>query len=149
MTRYRRLKVRDCHGTLWALYGHFEGQVLASFEGDLTNLRLHELPGASTAETTALRRQTLEPELDFVVVPVDTETVPLLQKRLAAPGLLGGNGAVIHTQIGLGDDWLFIAADNFHDDCTVVSAEVPEPLLQELRLHGVLRDYGPLEPVTP
>ncbi len=49
---------------------HFESDSRVSFEGDLERLALAELPGASTSETPVLRRQTLAPTLDFVVIPI-------------------------------------------------------------------------------
>jgi len=142
MPEYRRLEVRDCQGTLWAFYRRYEGRSVASFEGDLSGLRLEELPGASAQESGLLRRQTLEPELDFITVPINPDTIRELKKRLASHGILGRDGAVIHTQLAAGDDLLLIACDNFHDDCTVVSVSVPEPFLKEILSHGLLRAYG-------
>ena len=142
MPRYRRLEVRNCQGTLWAFYRKYEGQAVASFEGDLSGLKLDELSGASPQETSSLRRQTIEPELDFITVPINPETVRELKKRLASHGVLGRDGAVIHTQLAAGDDLLLIACDNFHDECTVASVSVPEPFLKELRSNGLLRAYS-------
>jgi len=142
MPKYRRLEVRDCQGTLWAFYRIYEGRSVASFEGDLSGLRLEELPGASVQESGSLRRQTLEPELDFITVPINPDTIRELKKRLASHGILGREGAVIHTQLAAGDDLLLIACDNFHDDCTVASVSVPEPFLEEMLSHGLLRKYS-------
>lgn len=144
MPEFRRLEVRDCQGTLWAFYRQYEGQAVASFEGELSRLRLHVLPGASGQETGALRRQTIEPELDFITVPINRETVHELKKRLSSRGVLGRVGAVIHTQIAVGDDLLFSACDNFHDECTVASVAVAESLLEEMQTHGILRRYSDL-----
>ena len=149
MPEYRRLEVRDCQGTLWAFYQKFEGQSVASFEGDLSDLRLEELPGASAQESGSLRRQTVEPELDFITVPITPDTIQLLKKRLASHNMLGRDGAVIHTQLAVGDELLLIACDNFHDDCTVASVSVPEPFLKELLNHGLLRAYGDAPRSTP
>ena len=142
MPEYRHLEVRDCQGTLWAFYRKYEGQSVASFEGDLSSLRLGELAGASAKELGSLRRQTLEPELDFVTVPINSDTIRELKKRLSSHGILGRDGTVIHTQLARGDDLLLIACDNFHDDCTVASVSVPEPFLKEMLSHGLLRAYG-------
>ena len=142
MPEYRRLEVRDCQGTLWAFYRKYEGQTVASFEGDLSDLRLHELPGASAQETNLLRRQTIEPELDFITVPINPENFRELKKRLASHGILGSEGVVIHTQLASRDEVLLIACDNFHDDCTVASASVPESFLREMLSHGLLRAYS-------
>jgi hypothetical protein len=142
MPEYRHLEVRDCQGTLWAFYRRYEGQSVASFEGDLSSLRLEELPGASAQESGSLRRQTLQPELDFITVPINPDTIRELKKRLASHGILGRDGAVIHTQLAAGDDLLLIACDNFHDDCTVASESVPEPFLKEMLSDGLLRAYS-------
>jgi hypothetical protein len=139
MSQYRRLEVRDCQGTLWAFYRQYEGEAFASFEGDLSALKLQELPGADGQETSTLKRQTMQPELDFIVVPINQETVHELKKRLSMRGVLGRNGAVIHTQIAVGDELLFVACDNFHDECTVASMAVPNVFLIELQNHGLLR----------
>lgn len=142
MPQYRRLEVRDCQGTLWAFYRKYEGHAVASFEGDLLGLKLEELPGASAQETSSLRRQTIEPALDFITVPINPDTVRELKKCLASHGILGRGGVVIHTQIAVGDDLLLVACDNFHDECTVASVLVPEPFLNEMRSHGLLRAYS-------
>lgn len=142
MPEYRRLEVRDCQGTLWAFYRKYEGQSVASFEGDLSDLQLGEIPGASSQETNSLRRQTMEPELDFVTVPINADTVRKLKRCLTAHGVLGRNGSVIHTQLAAGDNLLLIACDNFHDECTVASTIVPETFLNEMQSHGLLRAYG-------
>ena len=142
MPPYRRLEVRDCQGTLWAFYRQYEGRAKASFEGDLSGLNLHELNGVSNAEIGPLKRQTFEPTLDFMVVPIDHDTVHLLKKRLSAPGVLGRNGSVVHTQIAVDDDLVFVACDNFHDDCTVASLSVPEPFLKDMQSRGLLRAYS-------
>jgi hypothetical protein len=34
---------------------------------------------------------------------------------------------------------LFMACDNFHDDCTVISTSVPEAFLERLEERGMLR----------
>ena len=136
---YRPIQVRDCQGTLWAFYRQYEGTGLASFEGDLSSLDLHALPGSFTQETAALKRQTLEPEMDFIVVPITTETIGLLKQRLSKAGALGEKGKVIHTQLEANGVAVLIACDNFHDDCTVASSEVSESFLSELKTRGVLR----------
>jgi hypothetical protein len=139
---YRRLEVRDCHGVLWAFYGKYEGQSVASFEGDLSGLGLEDLPGASAQEAGSLRRHTLDPELDFIVVPINSATVPELKRRLASQGVLGREGSVIHTQLAAGEEVLLVACDNFHDDCTVASSSVPEPFLKDMLSRGLLRAYS-------
>jgi hypothetical protein len=139
MHQYRSISVRDCQGALWALYQEFDGQAQASFEGDLSALHLYDIPGSSNQETSALKRQTTEPELDFCIVPITVEITVMLKARLSKPGVLGRNGSVIHTQLAVEEELVFSACDNFHDECTVVSPSVSEELLISMKANGVLR----------
>jgi hypothetical protein len=142
MTTFRSLQVRDCPGILWAFYREYDGSALASFEGDLSELHLNELSGCSFDETNSLKRQTLEPLMDFVVVSIHSQNVNTLKKLFAKQDVLGTNGSIIHTQIEVGGEPLFIACDNFHDDCTVVSTSVSEAFLKQLKERGILRGYS-------
>ena len=112
MQPFRFLHVRDCQGTLWAFYRRYEGQALASFEGDLESLGLEALPGSSLQETAVLRRQTLEPQLDFVVVPLTPENIASLKERLSKPGVLGRHGAIVHTQMEAAGEAVLIACES-------------------------------------
>lgn len=142
MQTYRPIQVRDCQGTLWAFYREYAGKASASFEGDLSTLRLEQIPGYSTHETDSLKRQTLEPELDFCVVPINTETMALLKVSLSKHGILGRDGVVMHTQIEVAGMPIFIACDNFHEDCTVAAMSVSTAFLSQLKSKGLLRAYS-------
>ena len=142
MPQYRPLEVRDCQGTLWAFYREYLGNALASFEGDLGALQLSNISGASSQETSFLKRQTIEPELDFCVVPINETSIEILKARLSKRGVLGRDGVVIHTQIEVANELIFIACDNFHDQCTVASYSVPSAFLSLLKDHGLLRAYS-------
>ncbi len=115
---------------------------LASFEGDLSALHLNELVGCTFDEMNSLKRQTIEPQMDFVVVPINSQNVAALKQCFAKRDVLGENGSIIHTQIEVGGEPVFIACDNFHDDCTVASITVPETFLARLKEQGILRGYG-------
>lgn len=142
MATYRSLQVRDCPAILWAFYREYDGSALASFEGDLSVLNFNELSGCSFDETNSLKRQTLEPLMDFVVVPINVQNVNTLKKFFAKKEVLGTNGSIIHTQIEANGESLFIACDNFDNDCTVVSTTVPEAFLKQLTEQGILRGYS-------
>jgi hypothetical protein len=142
MSQYRPLQVRDCQGTLWAFYREYLGEALASFEGDLAALELNSIPGASIQETSYLKRQTIEPELDFYVVPINETSVEMLKARLSKRGVLGKDGVVIHTQIEVANELILVACDNFHDECTVAARSIPIAFLSQLKSHGLLRGYS-------
>lgn len=71
------------------MYAAYKGVAFASFEGDLSSLRLHEIPGASSCTMAALTRQTDAPTLDFWVIPIDEETIKALKAKLSLSGTLG------------------------------------------------------------
>ena len=137
------IDTRDKPGLLWAFLDHFVGDSRVSFEGDLGRLGLAELPGASTSESPVLRRTTIYPRQDFVVIPVTGETLSLLHRRLSGPGLFPDGGALVHVQLEHAGRIVLGAYDNFHKDCVVASDPAPESLLERLRESGVIRSYAP------
>jgi hypothetical protein len=126
---------------LWAFLRHFGSGSHISFEGELQQLALAELPAASTSETSVLRRQTLHPILDFVVLPVAEETTKALRERLSAPGVFHDGGVLIHVQVEHAGHLVLGAYDNFHKDCVVAYDPTPESLLEQLKVSGVIRSY--------
>lgn len=136
---YRWIAVRDCQGFLWAMYAAYKGVAFASFEGRLSSLRLHEIAGASNCPTGTLVRETDSPTLDFWAIPINEETIKVLKARLSSSGMLGQDGAVVHTQLATEQQLIFSACDNFDEDCVRVSRIVPLPLLEELLHAGVLK----------
>jgi hypothetical protein len=121
------------------MYAAYEGLAFASFEGRLSSLRLHEIPGASNCTIAALPRQTDAPTLDFWVVPINEETINALKATLSRSGILGNDGVVVHTQLATEQQQIFSACDNFDKDCVRVSTSVPLSLLGALLHTGVLK----------
>lgn len=136
---YRWIAVRDCQAFLWAMYVAYKDLAIASFEGKLLSLRLHEIPGASNCAMAPLKRETDAPTLDYWVIPINEETINALKARLSHSGILGEDGVVVHTQLGTEEQLIFSACDNFDEDCVRVSTSVPQSLLAELLHTGVLR----------
>jgi hypothetical protein len=88
-------KVRDKRRFLMAALQHLAGSAFVSFEGDLSGTALVEANGASGDETEVLKRNTLWPRQDFVVLPLETETIKSI---LAA---VGGTvpRSILHIQV--------------------------------------------------
>jgi hypothetical protein len=68
-------KVRDKRRFLAAALAELAGDAQVSFEGDLSMTSLSDVPGASNDETQVLKRGTLWPKQDFVVLPLEAEMV--------------------------------------------------------------------------
>lgn len=135
---YRWIAVRDNQGFLWAMYEAYKGLAFASFEGRLSSLRLHEIPGASNCTAPPLTRQTDAPNLDFWVIPINEQTINALKAALSHSGILGEDGVVVHTQLATKQQLIFSACDNFDKDCVRVSESVPLSMLEELLHTGLL-----------
>lgn len=132
---------RDKPGLLWALLDHFVSNATVAFEGRLAALGLSDVVGAASEETLALGRQTRKPRLDFVTLPGTPETIRILKKRLAAPGLFRYRGPIVHVQIEHAGQLVLLAGDYFHRECVSVFSPVSEQLLEDLRTSGVIRSY--------
>lgn len=88
-------KVRDKRRFLAAALAELAGAAHVSFEGDLSSTSLFEVAGASGDETPLLKRNTLSPKQEFVVLPLEAEMVGPI---MAAVGGTVPRG-IIHIQI--------------------------------------------------
>ena len=75
--------VRDRYRFLLAVMKVLAGEAHISFEGDLHGFGLYNLPGASSDETSVLKRNTLWPKQDFVVLPLEMIMVLHMFKAMA------------------------------------------------------------------
>ena len=117
------LEAKDKPGLLVAVMRLLAGEdVQISFEGNLSQCGLATLPGASNTETAALKRATIQPELDFIVLPLGPTNV-----RAILEHVLPAWRAVVHVQIEKHGTLQFGAYDNFHPACIVVGPAVPKP----------------------
>lgn len=120
-----------------AMMEELAGGAHVSFEGDLQGLKLSSISGASSEPTTALKRNTLQPKQDFVVVPLEPSTG---QEIIAA---MGGTvpGAIIHIQIEKNGELQFGAYDNFYPECIYFGSAVREGVIQLLISQNIMRPY--------
>jgi hypothetical protein len=130
-------QVRDKPGFLRRLMEEFAGGCM-SLEGDLSKCAFPEDIVLARDEVGVLRRNTLAPRQDFVVLRLETETVARILKEVMAAGLAR---AIIHVQIEHAGILQLGAYDNFYPGCVVTGPGVSVALLAELRSAGVLRDY--------
>ena len=138
------LNVRQKPEFMLAIMSALAGDAHISFEGNLALCRFDKLPDSSHSETDALRRNTANPVLDFVVIPLEPDSVETIFKRIRMPGLL--QRAIIHTQIEKSGTLEFGAYDNFHPECVVVGSRVSRELLDDLVDKRVLRSYSEAPP---
>ena len=63
-------RVRDKRRLLFRMMELLAGNAHISFEGNLDGLSLFAVPGIFETETEALKRNTLWPKQDFIIVPL-------------------------------------------------------------------------------
>jgi hypothetical protein len=118
------------------------GDARISFEGDLSALHLSAILGATQEETAALKRGTLSPKQDFIILPLESSTVK------AIVSAIGGSvpSKIIHIQIEKGGIVQFAAYDNFHPQCIVFNPAVNRAVLESLVSEGIMRPYTERRP---
>jgi hypothetical protein len=114
-----------------------------SFEGRLAHTELAKIAGASLNETEVLKRNTISPRMDFLVLPLTPATVHAIEKAVVSIVAFKGYAGIVHVQIERQGHLSFVACDHFHEDCVWVSDAVPTPLLAELVKNRVLHSYTP------
>jgi hypothetical protein len=118
---------------------HLAGDAHISFEGDLSDVVFPEELGGSSEETEVLKRNTLAPRQDFIVLPLKPDTVePILKVVLRDYRF---QNRIVHIQIEREGRLEFGAYDNFDPDGVVCFCGVPDALLDRLMTNGVLASY--------
>jgi hypothetical protein len=130
-------KVQDKRRLLLALMNELAGDAHISFEGDLRGLRLLTMPGASQEPTMALKRNTLSPEQDFMIVPLEPFTV---EKIIPA---IGGSvpKTILHIQIEKNGVLQFGAYDNFYPECIFFGSAVNQSMIEWLISESIMRPF--------
>jgi hypothetical protein len=111
-----------------------------SFEGDLSRCtELFSLFGATPQESDTLKRNTIYPLQDFVIVPLESSSIHSILEIVLPESRIVHD--IIHVQIEKHGRLAFGAYDNFHKDCIVAWSELPLDLLSDLLASGVLRTF--------
>jgi hypothetical protein len=109
-----------------------------SLEGDLSRCVFPADVVLARDELDILRRNTLAPRQDFVVLRLEPDAAAAIFRQIVAAGL---SRAIIHVQIERGGVLELGAYDNFHTGCVVTGPGVGAGLLSELQAAGVLRGF--------
>jgi hypothetical protein len=130
-------KVRDKRRFLAAALAELAGDAQVSFEGDLSMTSLSDVPGASNDETQVLKRGTLWPKQDFVVLPLEVEMVlPIM----AAVGGTVPRG-LIHVQVQKEGRLQLGLYDNFDPNCIFLGPGLTPSFIATLQEAGVLTHW--------
>jgi hypothetical protein len=110
-----------------------------SIEGDLSHHLFPPELGPQFQPSTMLRRNTVWPVQDFVILPLTPSTARRTVRALLPGGHLPRN--VLHLLIARHDELLFISNDRFEKGAVFVSSLFPRLLLDILVTNGTLWSY--------
>jgi hypothetical protein len=137
------LDVRDKPALLHRLMTELAGDARISLEGDLSHCRFSAELVLTLDETGILKRNTIFPEQDFIVLYPKPESVALILKQVLAAGL---SRAIIHVQIERNGILELGAYDNFDPECVLTGPGVSRALLDELKSKHIVREFEALTP---
>jgi hypothetical protein len=130
--------VRDKPGFLHRMMVELAGNARISLEGDLARCQFVDELIETREEIGVLKRNTIFPRQDFVVLRLTPETVAPIFQQVVAAGL---KEAITHVQIERDGVLELGAYDNFAPGCVVTGPSVTVELLDELKSKSVLRDF--------
>jgi hypothetical protein len=133
MRKICRLRTKHKPRLLFAMMGALaSGDAAISFEGRLAHTDLAKIDGVRLDETEVLRRQTLQPRMDFLVLPLTPASLPVIERAVNSKIAFNGCAGIVHVQIESHGQIAFAAYDEFAPDCVVAHSAVPMTLLEEL-----------------
>jgi hypothetical protein len=132
---HRFSKVHNKNRLLLLVMKELAGNAQISFEGDSKILPLAEIQGASQEETSLLKRNTTAPRQDFVIVPLEHSTIPIIFAKI------GGTvpRSVRHIQVQKNAQLAFAVYDNFHPECLSFGTAITDMFIDSLVTEGLLQ----------
>jgi hypothetical protein len=130
--------VRDKPAFFVAAMRLLAGGARVSLEGNLSGLDLVSVAGATDEESPVLPRQTLVPRQDFVVLPVEPETISAIAARTPGARLVED---IEHIQMEKNGRLEVGLYDNFDRDSSWAGEAFSVVLLDQLKEKGILRGW--------
>ena len=130
-------KIRNKRRFLIAAMTELAGSAFVSFEGDLNGTALNRATGASSDETPALKRNTLWPKQDFIILSLETETVRPIMAAIGATV----PRRIVHIQIEKNGRLELGLYDNFSPKGMFFGSAVTPALIESLQNEGVLSPW--------
>lgn len=127
-------RIRDKSRFLGAVLNELAGDARVSFEGSLGNTRLMGLDGATTDETAALKRNTISPVQDFVILPLEADRVDGI---LRAVGMAIPK-TILHIQVERAGQLEFGLYDNPGSGMPVFGPAFSAEFVKELERLGIV-----------
>ncbi len=130
-------KVRDKRAFLTAAFGELAGSAMVSFEGSLSGTGLLNMTGSSDDETKVLKRNTLWPKQDFIVLPLEPETAASIMNAIGGTVPRG----IIHIQVEKADRLQLGLYDNFAPKAMLFGPALTPQILETFQNHGLISTW--------
>ncbi|CAN5402508.1 hypothetical protein BH10ACI4_BH10ACI4_12650 [soil metagenome] len=127
-------KIRNKRAFLTAAFAELAGSAIVSFEGSLSETGLLNLPSASADETKVLKRNTLWPKQDFVVLPLEVESIGPI---MAAVGGTVPRG-ILHIQVEKAGQLQLGLYDNFAPNAMLFGPALTPQLIASFQNNGLI-----------
>lgn len=112
---------------------------LVSLEGDLSRCDFSAIRSHRKEETDVLKRQTISPVQDFVVMPLERDTIEIVKRKVFRR--VGIRRYVDHIQMEKAGRLVFAAYDQFVAGCVWIEARFGEDSLRKLVHEGVISRF--------
>ncbi|MBI5359375.1 MAG: hypothetical protein HZA48_02200 [Planctomycetes bacterium] len=133
------LVVRDKPGLLTHMMRFLAGEAQISFEGNLSDCGFPATISHITEDASILKRHTLSPRQDFIILPLEHDTIRPILDVVLPDNRYKDN--IIHVQIEKRGELRFDSYDQFHHECIVCFLGVPTKFLDDLKQKGILLSW--------
>lgn len=137
-----QVRVRKPVEFVCAALRHFTRDCFLSLEGHLSRMDVTLIPGPSLEPTSLLPRSCLAPTIDFVILPVTSDTLETVCRHILPK--IGLKHEVNHVQIASEARIVLSAYDNFHRELVWIDRSIGEDALESMRRSGVIGWYDRL-----
>jgi hypothetical protein len=130
-------KVRNKRAFLTAAFGELAGSALVSFEGSLNGTGLLNVPGVSSDETKVLKRNTLWPKQDFIILPLEPETIASIMVAIGGTVPRG----ILHIQVEKAGQLQLGLYDNFAPKATLFGPALTPQIVATFQNDGLIASW--------
>jgi hypothetical protein len=134
-----QVRVRKPVDFIRAALTHFQPQCFLSLEGDLTHVDPAHILDASGEPTDVLRRNTISPPQQFVILPITPSTFETVSRKVLPQA--GLKHRILHVQIASGGRLVLGAYDAFHREGCWIDRCVGEETVSSWKASGIIGWY--------
>jgi hypothetical protein len=138
-----QVRVREPVDFIRAALTYFQPHCFLSLEGDLSHYDSSRVPDASDEPTEVLRRSTIWPKQQFVILPVTSMTLETISRQVLPQ--VGLKHRILHVQVAFGGRLVLGAYDAFHRECCWVDQCIGQDTISSWKESGIIGWYEPRE----